>query len=230
MTEAEEAGYFIVAKQKEHPVNPPPRPPACLLRRSPSTQKGGTLIDFSGQDLVEHQRKMLSPDGYRPAFCRRCNHPVLHLHDYPQRRLRSDPASAVISVVRYLCAACNAVWRILPGFLARHLHRRWDVVEAAVAGAIGLPAPPSHPDQPSVPAGTLRRWLRRLMSLALLLVQILCQSAAPTLERVGSVVGLGGTRAALVLVFVDAYEVAPGSSLASLAALVHRLCPGVRLM
>jgi hypothetical protein len=54
------------------------------------------------------------------------------------------------------------------------------------------------------------------------MVQALAASAQPALESVAAVVGLGAARRVLVE--------QSGQALAALAALIHRLMPGLRLM
>jgi len=73
-----------------------------------------------------------------------------------------------------------------------------------------------------VPEQTRRRWRRRLTCAARSVVQALAASAAPALERVAAAVGLNATRRTLVE--------RCGQALAAMAALVHRLMPGLRLM
>jgi hypothetical protein len=99
--------------------------------------------------------------------------------------------------------------------LARHLSRRWEVVEASTLGR--RPA-----DWPAVPARTRRRWRARLRTAARVLVQVLAASGSAALARVAERVGLSATRRDVVL--------ALGVPLSGAAALVHRLAPGLRLM
>ena len=60
---------------------PPPRSEACLVRRRPSSQKGGTIIAEDVTDRATHDRRICDPDGYRPAFCPNCGERTLHVHD-----------------------------------------------------------------------------------------------------------------------------------------------------
>jgi hypothetical protein len=112
-----------------HQRLPPPEPASCLVRPYPSSQKGGTLIAEDVTDRDEHRRRLCDPDGYRPRECFRCHHAVLHVHDHPARVLAADSLEPATGIVRYRCAACEAVWRILPAFVARHLWRSWDTVK-----------------------------------------------------------------------------------------------------
>jgi hypothetical protein len=187
------------------------------------------LIAEEVKDRATHELRLRSPDGYRPSRCARCGHDVLHLHDYPERKLFAEPLdaerpAAAIRIVRHECAACWAIWRILPAFLARHLWRSWAVVEAVTVGA----APP--PRQPEVPPRTKRRWKARLASAAAQLVQVLATSAQTALEAIASTVELTATRQDLVAAYATATGSPAGRKHANLAALIHRLVPGVRLM
>src|SRR5258707_403193 len=59
----------------------------------------------------------------------------VHIHEYRDRLLLSD-ARVSTYVAIFQCAdrgRCGAVTRVLPAFLARHLWRAWQTVEAAVA-------------------------------------------------------------------------------------------------
>ena len=196
---------------------PPPQPARYLERRYGSSQKGGTLIAEDVRDLETHKRRLCDPDGYRPRHCPRCGHDVLHVHDYRLRVLRADPDEARTRVVRHRCAAraCGARWLVLPLLLARHLWRRWEVVEASTLGR--RPA-----DWPPVPARTRRRWRARLRTAARVLVQVLAASGSAALACVTERVGLGAPRLDVVL--------ALGVPLSRAAALIHRLAPGLRLM
>jgi len=198
------------------PSELPPPPPACLERPHPSSQKGGTLIAEQVRDLETHLKLVADPDGYRPARCPRCGHDVLHAHDHRSRKLRGDSQwGPEIMVRRYRCMWCQARWQILPLLLARWLWRSWRVVERAVGLAGELVGP-------VVPRRTRARWQARLRSAARSLGQALAASGEAGLERVGAGVGIEGTRGQLV----DAM----GEQLAPVAAIAHRLVPGLRLM
>lgn len=204
----------------------PPPPPACLDSPYPSSQKGGTLIAEDIEALAVHDRRLCDPDGYRPEHCPRCRHDRLHVHDYPERVMRADGERSWIRIVRYVCAACAAVWRILPLFLARRLWRSWPVVERA---ALPVPEPPPS-RQPPVPARTSRRWSARLLAAALLLTQALATSGQEALRAMVQAAGLGCARRGLVEAHAAELDSSLGRRLAELAALVHRLVPGLRLM
>ena len=192
----------------------PPAAQTCLVSSDASRgRKGGTIIDERVRELSVHETMMKNPASYRPAECR-CGCSRLHLHDRRQRRAMGT----VVTVVIFLCAKCFATWRVLPAFLARCLWRSWEVVERALFSE----------RSPAVPARTVHRWHARLAQAALAATQALAASGAPTLREVAQRVGLEASRGALVKAYGEA--TANSSPLASLAALLHRLRPGLRLM
>lgn len=197
----------------------PPAAQTCLVSSDTSRgRKGGTFIAEQVLELSVHETMMSEPSAYRPAACR-CGSTRLHVHDRRERRLRG-PGSAVVTVMVFLCAKCLATWRVLPAFLARCLWRAWDVVERAVFD--------EGEHQPSVPERTVRRWRARLAQSARSATQALAASGEPKLRAVAQAVGLDATRAELAKAYAKATE---GSSLLMpLAALLHRLSPGFRLM
>jgi len=206
---------------------PPPDPENCLITSRVSRHKGGTLIDEAVRDLVVHARRICDPDGYRPTACPRCGHGGLHVHCYPERRPRGDASMPpVIRIAQYVCAsaACGATWRILPMFLARHLWRAWVTVERAVE------ADAATTIDPPIPARTERRWRSRLAATARVLVVLMAASGGSVLERIAARHGLDATRGELVAAHAEVADVADGERHAALAALVHRLERGVRLM
>ncbi len=209
----------------------PPPAPACLWRPYSSNPKckGGTLIVEDVSDRETHERRLCVSDGYRPAWCAGCGHQVLHVHDYPERKLRAEPLdperpAGAVRIIRYECAACGGIWRVLPGFLARHLWRSWPVVEVVTIGA----PPPSN--QPEVPERTQRRWAARLLSSGALLVQMLATSVQAALVKIAKAIGLAPIREAVVHEHASQMGLEGGRKLAALAALIHRLAPGVRLV
>lgn len=200
----------------------PPAMETCLVLSDTSRgRKGGTIIDERAVTLAAHEALMKDPASYRPAACRRCWCPRLHLHDRRERKARGtvtgDGGRAVVTVVVFLCAECFATWRVLPAFLARCLWRTWEVVEGALFKSEG-----------EVPARTVQRWRARLTQAARAPAQALATSSNATLREVVQRVGLDASRQALV----DAYAAAIASTvlLAPLAVLLHRLSPGLRLM
>ncbi len=206
---------------------PPPDPEICLVTARVSRFKGGTLIDEGVRDLATHERRVCDPDGYRPDRCPRCGYDVLHVHCYPDRHPRGEVGMpAAVRIAQYMCAApaCGATWRVLPMFLARHLWRVWTTVERVVDDT---PAPAATPP---VPARTERRWRSRLAAAARVLVLLFAASGGQRLEAIASRVGLDATRAALVAVHAELGGIVPGMHVAAVAALVHRLERGLRLM
>lgn len=193
----------------------PPAAQTCLVSSDASRgRKGGTIIDERVLELSMHERMMKNPASYRPAECR-CGCSRLHLH---ARRERRAQGGTVVTVVIFLCAKCFATWRVLPAFLARCLWRSWEVVERALFSERRAP----------VPARTVQRWHARLAQAALAATQALAASGAPTLREVAQRVGLEASRGELVKAYAEATE--SSSLLAPLAALLHRLSPGLRLM
>ncbi len=206
---------------------PPPDPENCLITSRVSRHKGGTLIDEAVRDLAVHARRICDPDGYRPSSCPRCGHGGLHVHCYPERRPRGDAGMPpVIRIAQYVCASsvCGATWRILPMFLARHLWRAWVTVERVVeAGEATTVDPP-------IPERTVRRWRSRLAATARVLIVLLAASGGAVLEKIAARQGLDVTRGELVSTHAEVAGVVAGERYAALAALVHRLERGVRLM
>ena len=201
----------------------PPAAESCLVSsyasRGGAGQKGGTLIDETVVDLAAHETMMKNPGSYRPAECR-CGCTRLHLHDRRERKARGS-GNAAVMVVIFLCAKCFATWRVLPAFLARCLWRTWEVVEAALFEG-------ERPAAVPVPARTVQRWHARLTQAALAATQALATSGDPALRAVAQRVGLVASRQALVKTYAASF--ATSSLLAPLAALLHRLSPGLRLM
>jgi hypothetical protein len=206
----------------------PARAAPCL--QGSGERKGGTLIADEVTTLQAHRARICTPDGYRPKRCARCGRAV-HVHDYRPRRLvafeprGSAHVSPVIDVARYRCPRreCGAIWQVLPAFVARHLWRAWSTVESATLGN----APATHQD---VPERTRARWWSRLWSSARLLVQLFATETGSMLESLAQRLGLISTRHELVLAYAAQTGAAPGTRLESVAAIVHRLARGLRLM
>jgi hypothetical protein len=211
---------------------PRPDPESCLITSRMSRHKGGTLIDEGVRDLGTHARRVCDPDGYRPASCPRCGHGGLHVHCYRERRPRGEAGMPpVVRIVQYICASadCGATWRILPRFLARHLWRAWTTVERVAEIDERAIEPAAVPAVP-IPARTRRRWRARLAASARVLVALLAVSGGAALEGLATRAGLDATRSELVVMHADLAGTAPGERLCALAALVHRLERGIRLM
>ena len=152
---------------------PPPDGEACLVRLRPSTQKGGTIIVEDVTDWATHDRRVCTPDGYRPSFCPTCGEHRLHVHDYRERVLRADPDTPAATIVRHVCVACQAIWQVLPALIARHLSRTWPTIAHTLTPDAA--SAPSACRWPSVPTRTVRRWRSRW------------QRPAHALERAGVV-------------------------------------------
>lgn len=206
---------------------PPPQYEACLFRLRSSTQKGGTLIAEEVTDHSTHERRICDPDGYRPPFCPRCGGRRLHVHDYRERVLRAQPGTPVATIVRLVCVSCEAIWQILPLFIARHLWRTWNVVRHTLMPdhKARLPSEPQH--WPRVPLRTVRRWRQRWLRPALALAQILATFGQTAWAALTTGLPVDASCADLVLAYAREYV---GQPLAGLAALVYRLQPKVRLM
>lgn len=183
-------------------------------RAYPGKQKGGTRIAADIATREEHERRLADPDGYRPPCS--CGHARPHAHEF---RERHPPGQPPVKVRRYLCPRCGALWTVLPGFLARHLWWPWESIDASVRDA---PAPTSV-----VPRQTRRRWRSRLATSGRLLVQILVSRARPELAVIAAAAGLDATRRRVVEILRPQVV---GVALAWLAALVHLVVPGVRVM
>jgi hypothetical protein len=140
----------------------------------------------------------------------------MHVHDYRTRKPRGDESlPPSIDVLRFRCFACEAVWLVLPVFLARHLWRAWTTV-----GVI-LGAGPRR--SVKVPPRTQRRWHERLTTAGRKLVSVLV-TASEQLANVAVQLGPDASRREVV----DALGGA--GQLAAIAALIDRLAPAVRVM
>ena len=209
---------------------PPPHGEACLVRLRSSNQKGGTIIAEDVTDYATHERRICDPDGYRPTFCPKCRDRTLHVHDYRERVLRAEPGAPVARVVRHECVGCEAIWQILPAFIAWHLWRSWRVVEHTLSGA-GPPPPTLEVRRwPRVPARTRRRWRTRWLRPAQFLAQILAACGEAAWAALALVLTPKATCAELVAAYARARVTPAGELLAAVAALVYRLEPKVRLM
>lgn len=185
-------------------------------------------------DRETHARRVCDPDGYRPERCPRCLHPTLHLHDHLERVQRADPHGSVISIVRYQCAHpdCGATWRVLPAFVARHLWHPWDRITEQVVTADAPDATQSapRPRAAAIPPRTRERWKSRLCCAARLLLVTFLAAMVPHGVVLATDVGLDGTREQLVSAYRTVHALPADRSLWVLAAHLHRLEPGLRLM
>ena len=111
------------------------------------------------------------------------------------------------------------------------VERKHAVQIALGCGVVGGEEPAAaEAPEPHVPARTRRRWLTRLLSAAALLVTVLASTEQPGMIAVCGAVGLQASRAELVREYAARFKPARGERLVRLAALSHRLVPGVRLM
>lgn len=209
---------------------PPPQPEACLVRLRPSSQKGGTIIAENVTDLATHDRRLCDPDGYRPRFCPSCGETTLHVHDYRDRVLRAEPERPVASIVRHECVGCEAIWQVLPAFIARQLWRTWRVVEHTLKGATARPAETDGRRWPPVPERTLRRWRARWLRPARFVAQVLASCGEAAWAALAAGLEPAATCAELVAAYAGATMTGAGHLLAAVAALIYRLQPKVRLM
>jgi hypothetical protein len=205
---------------------PPPEREACLVRLRPSSQKGGTIIAEDVTDRAMHDRRICNPYEYRPPFCPNCGETTLHVHDYRERTMRAEPGEPVTRVVRHECVGCAAIWQILPVFIARHLWRTWRVVEHTLTGA----STSETSRWPRVPERTRRRWSARWLGSSRFLGQILSGCGEAAWIRVAGMLTPEATCANLAVAYGEAWTTPAGQLLATVAALVYRLQPNVRLM
>jgi len=198
---------------------------ACLIRLRSSTQKGGTIIVEQVTDHATHERCICNPNSYWPPFCPRCRGQRWHTHDYRDRVLRGEPGKPVITIVRLLCVACEAIWQILPLFVARHLWRTWEVVRHTLMPDLKTSSAREGQPWPKVPLRTVRRWRQRWLRPALALAQILATSGP--WDALAIRLPVDATCGDLVAAYA---AVQVGEALSSLAALIYRLQPKVRLL
>lgn len=206
----------------------PPTEPLCdqpplevfyLDQRCPSSQRGGTKIADDVMDWETHLLRLETPEGYRPRQCDHCGGTRLHGHGRRLRTLAGDELG-MIDIRRYRCARCRAVWQVLPGFVARRLWRRWEVVDRALTGK-------QRQDVAPVPGRTKRRWRSSLRGGARVVRHVLSATQRPDIDAVVRRVPVTGTRGDVLAAYrEDANE----GALPELAALLHRLAPGLRMM
>jgi hypothetical protein len=206
----------------------PPAADPCLDRAdSASGKKGGTIIVPEVTSVEEHDRR-LDEGLYRlPACGRRDCGGSVHSHGMRTRSLKGGlgtlgelAAALILAIAIYRCSRCGAVWRVLPGFVPRWLHSQWAVVVETVADVA--------PRTPRVPARTRRRWRARLRQSARKAVQVLALAMVAQLRDLVALVGLTPPRHVLVVAFAPLCVRA--CPFASLAELLHRMTPGIRLM
>jgi hypothetical protein len=166
--------------------------------------------------LEEHQRALADADQLRPHPCPTCRTGRMHVHEYRIRKPRGDESlPPAITVLRFRCSACTAVWLVLPVFLARHLWRVWTTVGVILGG---------EPRRGVVvPRQTRLRWKERLTTAGRKLTSVLATAGEP-LAVVAVRLGLDPSRKEVV-------EALGGvGHLAAIVALIDRLAPAVRVM
>lgn len=191
-------------------------------------QRGGTLIAEGVWDLEEHRVRVLTPDGYRPEECPQC-FGFLVGHGCRFRLLRDQPDSAFEEIRRYRCQPCRAVWQVVPAFLARCLQRTWAAVQSRLVGAGLLERTGSEWRVRSIPS-TLRRWSARLAAAAVVLTQALAEVGSEAVSMAITTVGPWCSRGELVEGLAQTGLVESRQKLGELAAWIHRVTPGVRVM
>lgn len=202
------------------PAGTPCRAPSYLDRPYPRKQKGGTLIHPGLADIAAQLLALRSPSRVRPPYCPRCRHPAVHVHERRPRVLAGEapgqPSRIEILIFRCASAACRAVWRILPLFLARHLRRRWPIIAEHLSE--------EAPSRPRVSPRTLARWRQRLRSPGDVLVLLLAHGADPEHRHLAAQLGQAATRGEVIAALGGLL------ALGLVAALIHALQPGVRVM
>lgn len=245
---AAEVRFPVVAESEGNLMSqerlPPPPPDPCLIQSRKAKYWGGTLIAEQVWSVAEHEKRLCDAAGYRPKECGRCGCRRLHVHDYPVRRPQGEALVTVLRVVRFICSneECQATWRVLPAFLARHLWWVWRKVSSATRaeallsiGVQGADVATALPDRAgregrAVPPRTRRRWRQRLGASSRQLVVLMASRGVEQVQRVAEVVGLAASRWELVAAYEQALTTAARVSLGVMAALTDRLERGVRLM
>lgn len=246
---AAEVRFPVVAESEGNLMSqerlPPPQPDPCLIQSRKAKYWGGTLIAEHVWSVTEHEKRLCDAAGYRPDRCGRCGCRRLHVHDYPLRRPQGEAVRTLLRVVRFICSneECQATWRVLPAFLARHLWWAWRKVSAATRGEVspvslgveGAGATTFLPERAerggrAVPARTRRRWQQRLSASSRQLVVLMASRGVQQVQRVAEAVGLGANRRELVAAYAEESATAGGVTLGAVAALLDRLERGVRLM
>jgi hypothetical protein len=140
----------------------------------------------------------------------------MHVHDYRTRKPRGDEDwPPVIDTLRFQCAKCEAVWLVLPVFLARHLWRVWTTVGVILGSG--------ERRRVNVPKQTRRRWLVRAETSGRYLTSVLAVSG-DVLARIATSIDSDPARGEVI----DA--LGGPARLAEAAELIDRLARAVRVM
>lgn len=204
---------------------PPPQAEVCLTRSYLSRGvKGGTVIAEDVWDRETHRQKLLDPDDYRAYIgdCRNCGCGKVHALCFRIRLLCPAETGKPIEEVEirlYRCPTkgCSAVYTVLPAFAARHLWRDWQTVEDVGRG------------KREAPRSTRRRWRGRLASSAKQLVQLFKATLQGTVNWLSSLTE-DLTREGFIRAIELSGAISPSNVFAQIAAWIHRIQPGVRLM
>lgn len=197
-----------------------PAADSCLERADNATgKKGGTTICREVNSIEEHDRWM-DQGLYNPKTCRRCGKPV-HAHGTRTRTLVGvlGTIALPILIAVFRCSGCGGIWRVLPGFVPRWLHSPWKVVHNAIESRA----------KKLVPERTRRRWSARLRQDGSRPARVLVVSGASYLRELIAKLGPSPSRGKLLSAYATVACTAV-SAVASLAELLHRMMPGIRLM
>lgn len=122
---------------------------------------------------------------------------------------------------------CEAIWQVLPAFIARHLWRTWRVVAHTLTPDDGRPSSEQSQHWPKVSSRTARRWRARWQRPAHALGQIFAASGEVAWAVLAGRLRPDATCADLVAAYAGGHA---GPPVAAMAALIYRLQPKVRLM
>lgn len=191
-------------------------------------QRGGTLIAEDVWTVKEHEEKAATTSGYRPEACGHCICCCLHGLGQRWRVAKDESGCPGYWIRRYLCPLCGAVWQVLPAFLARHLHRTWGGIQSRLVQG-GVLQSTGRECRVRVKPSTTRRWAARLLAPAMVLVQALYGSDVVG-DSVLAFLGSGASRKELIEALTAVGVLEPPRKLGQLAAWIHRVVPGIRLL
>ena len=213
-------------------LHSPPQLPVCLSESYKSRGvKGGTVIAEDVLDRETHRQKLLDPDDYRAyiGVCWNCGCTKVYAHCFRCRILypaQPDDEVEEAEVRLYRCCpkkGCGAVYTVLPAFVARHLWRDWQTVEDVCKG------------RKQAPPRTERRWRCRLAHSARRLLELFDTTVVERVKDIvsgvwGRIFPEGLTTGEFIETFRLSEVVSPGFTFARIAAWIHRVAPGVRIM